>query len=136
MIISSAFSCLIHVSIFSSQTTVYTKFKDLWNITVSISIVKLFMVEYFYTVLHFSTSPKNNIYFKKFQISEKNRCYKILISASLLWIFFQVPYVSQFPASVKTREKVVRQERYREENRVMKMQFKMQTNLPFLLDSL
>lgn len=45
--------------------------------------------------------------------------------------------MSQFPASVKTREKVVRKERYRrEENRVMEIQFKMQTNLPFLLDSL
>lgn len=45
--------------------------------------------------------------------------------------------MSQFPASMKTREKVVGKERYRgEENRIMEIQFKMQTNLPFLLDSL
>lgn len=50
--------------------------------------------------------------------------------------FSQVPCVSQFPASVKAREKAMGKQRYREENRVMEIQFKMQTNLPFLLDSL
>lgn len=37
LIITSTFFCLIHVSIFSSQPTVYTKSKDLCNTTVSLS---------------------------------------------------------------------------------------------------
>lgn len=95
------------------------------------------MVEYFYKVLHFPATPNTNICSKKFQTSGKDRSYKILVSTLLLGTFFRVPYVSQFPASVKTGEKMVRKERYiREETGVMEIQFKMQTNLPFLLDSL
>lgn len=104
-----------------------------------LSIVQLFVIGYFCIVLHFSTTPKSNIcvFFFLIQIPVKNRSYKILISTLLLWTFFSSSIVSQFLASVKTREKVVRKERYRrEENRVMEIQFKMQTNLPFLLDSL
>lgn len=98
------------------------------------------MVEYFLHSATFFFPPhqrkmlvlKNSKYQKK----------KIVLTKSLYALFyfepfFQVPYVSQFPASVRTGEKVVREERYRgEEDRVMEIQLKMQTNPLFLLDSL
>lgn len=52
------------------------------------SIVKLFMVEYFYVVLHFSTTPKKNTSFKKFQISEK----KIVLTKSLYALLYFEPF--------------------------------------------